>query len=88
MSVASSLFTSHARSRSFAFSCALDLKIGAYSLKEGEPLKVIKDNRGKYHVQVEWAEGSIGPVPASTINLLAGEKIVEDETNFHWAGQS
>jgi hypothetical protein len=86
MSSASAIFASHARSSSFSFKCAQDVKVGAFQLRKGESLKVTVDGRGKYYLSVEWAEGSIGPVPAATVNLLAGEKIVEDEVNFHWAG--
>lgn len=82
----SSIFASHARSSTRSFVCAIDVQVGAYSFREGDRLQVTVDNRGKCHLRAEWAEGEI-VVPAGTVNLLAGERIVNDQNNFHWAGK-
>lgn len=78
MSVASSIFASHARGTTFTFKCAIDCQIGAYSLREGEPLKVVKNFNGLWAVYVEWGEGSIGSLAAHDVNKLAGYEAVNE----------
>lgn len=88
MTSAASLFASHARANVVVFECALDMKVGAYSLREGDGIKAVEDLKsGQYHLYVSWADGSLGKVPAGTVNMLAGEEIVQDDENFHWAGK-
>lgn len=88
MASAASIFASHARSRVVVFECALDIKVGAYSLKEGDGIKAVEDQgTGWWNLYVTWAEGSLGRVPAGTVNMLAGEAIVQDDQNFHFAGR-
>ena len=78
MSLASSVFASHARGNTLSFECAIDCKLGAYSLAEGEPLKVVDDRDGLYSVYVEWDEGAIARLSARDVNKLAGSEIVEE----------
>lgn len=79
MSIASSLFASHARGNTISFECSIDCKLGAYSLAEGEPLKVVDDRDGLYSVYVEWGEGAIARLPARDVNKLAGYEIIEEQ---------
>lgn len=79
MSLASSLFSSHARGDILTFPCDIDCHLGAYNLQEGEPLKVVDDHDGLYSVYVEWAEGAIGRFSARDINKLAGFEAVKEE---------
>jgi hypothetical protein len=79
MSIASSLFASHARGNTITFKCSLDCKLGAYSLAEGEPLRVVDDRDGLFSVYVEWGEGAIGRFSAKDINKLAGYEAVKEQ---------
>ena len=65
------------KQRPVTFTCCMDCMIGAYSFREGEPMKVTADGRGKYYLQVEWADGDIGPLTAVIVNKLAGEEVVQ-----------
>jgi hypothetical protein len=77
MSSAASVFASHARGEKvIIFECALDCKVGAYSLTEGDGIKAVSDGYGLYHVYVAWAEGSIGRLRAAEINKLAGRDVI------------
>lgn len=77
MASAASIFASHARSRVVVFECALDIKVGAYTLREGDGVKAVEDlPTGKWNLYVTWAEGSLGKVPAGTVNTLAGEDVI------------
>lgn len=78
MSLESALFASHARGNNITFPCSIDCKLGAYSLAEGEPLKVVDDRDGLYSVYVEWGEGPIARVSARDVNKLAGYEAVEE----------
>jgi len=79
MSIESSLFVSHARGSTFTFRCAVDCRVGAYSLSEGEPLKIVDDKDGLYLVYVEWGEGAIGRLSAHDVNKLAGREVLAEE---------
>ena len=76
MSIASSLFASHARGNTFTFKCSIDCEVGAYSLQEGDGIKAVKDWSGLFNVYVEWADGSIGRLTAKDVNKLAGHDII------------
>jgi hypothetical protein len=64
------------KTKSVTFTCSMDCMIGAYSLQEGEPMKVTSDGRGKYYLNVSWADGDIGPLTAVIVNKLAGKEVV------------
>jgi hypothetical protein len=64
------------KTKSVTFTCSMDCMIGAYSLQEGEPMKVTSDGRGKYYLKVSWADGDIGPLTAVIVNKLAGKEVV------------
>lgn len=77
MSMETALFASHARGNTFTFGCALECKVGAYSLAEGDGVKVVREDwSGLWHVYVEWAEGSIGRLTARDVNKLAGREVI------------
>lgn len=77
MSIASSMFASHARGNTFTFKCSLDCQVGAYSLSEGDAIRAVKEKwSGLFHVYLEWAEGSIGRLTASDLNKLAGYELI------------
>jgi len=80
----SSVFASHARKVTTSFLCALDCRIGAYSLTEGEPLKVVGDGTGRFYLYVDWGDGAIARLSAHDVNRLAGYEAVEEE---HWIGR-
>jgi hypothetical protein len=71
-----SLFASHARNWQTTFECSSDFKVGAYQLREGEPVKVVSDGDGLFSVYVEWGDGAIGRLNAHDINKLAGHEVV------------
>jgi len=99
MSLESSLFASHARGNTITFECSIDCHIGAYSLKEGEPLKVLDDKDGLFSVYVEWGEGAIARMNAHDINKLAGYDVIpcvctdpvhegdNPDCPVHWVGR-
>jgi hypothetical protein len=76
MSLETSLFASHARSAPITFECALDCKVGAYSLQEGDGIKAMRDWSSLYNVYVEWAEGPIGRLTGKDVNKLAGYDVI------------
>lgn len=76
MSLETSLFASHARGSTFTFRCAIDCHVGAYSLREGDLLKIMDDRDGLYSVYVEWGEGAVGRLNAHDISKLAGSKLI------------
>lgn len=78
MSVATSLFASHARGTTFTFRCAVDCQVGAYSLNEGEPLKAVKNPNGLWALYVDWGDGAIGSLAAHDVNKLAGYEVIEE----------
>lgn len=58
------------------FICNLDTSLGAYSLREGEPLMAVPDGMGKYLLYAEWAEGALARVTPEQVNELAGYQAV------------
>ena len=84
------------------FECALDCKLGAYSLRKGDGVKVVKDVDGWYGVHVTWAEGMLTRATPAAVNALAGYDVIPcscrlvlgDDTNCevhgksaHWGGE-
>lgn len=60
------------------FQCVQDCQLGAYTLKEGEPLRAASNGQGQFNLFTSWSDGqSIGVYNASTINRLAGEIVVQ-----------
>ena len=53
------------------FTCSKDMRLGAYSLTEGESIEAF-GYPGQYYLHVEWAEGAIGPLSADKVNEIAG----------------
>lgn len=78
------MFATHARKATASFLCSYDCKIGAYSLQEGEPLRVVGDGAGKFDLYVSWGDGSIGKLRPHEVNQLAGYEAVEEA---HWIGR-
>ena len=58
------------------FTCDRDIRVGAVTLREGESIKAVSDGMGKFHLYVEWVEGSIGRYTAEQVNDLAGKEVV------------
>ena len=102
MSSVASVFSIMARSKVIIFECALDCKLGAYSLKDGDGVKVVKDVDGWYGVYVTWAEGMLCRISAERVNELAGYEVIPctcrlvlgDDANCevhgksaHWGGE-
>lgn len=62
-----------------SFTCCNQFQIGAYTLQEGDRIKVMEDsvNRGLFYVYVEWAEGAVTKLNAAAVNRLAGFQAVQ-----------
>lgn len=76
MSSAASVFSTMARSKVIIFECAANVQVGAYALRKGDGVKVVKDVDGYYNVNVAWAEGSFGHINAERVNELAGYEVI------------
>lgn len=60
-----------------SFHASSDFRIGAYAIEQGEPIKVVSDGYGLFHVYVGWADGALGRLNANDINKLAGFQAVQ-----------
>lgn len=71
------IYETKRRNWNAAFTCALDMQIGAYELKQGEPIRAISDGDGLYSIYVGWGDGAISRVDAEQVNRLAGARLIE-----------
>ena len=78
-------FLQHANAKSYTFLCAKECRVGAYALLPGDSMEAVEDGTGLYWLYCDWDEASIGRVPASAINQIAGKEIVPVA---HYVGQS
>jgi hypothetical protein len=77
MSSAASIFASHARGEKvIIFECAIDCKVGAYQVSEGDGMKVVSDGNGMFDLHVSWAEGVLWKIDANKVNELAGANVL------------
>ena len=77
MSFESALFANHARAKAVEFTCAPEIcMVGAYCLRQGDAMRAVSDGTGLFWLYVDWAEVSLGRVPAAAVNKLAGKEII------------
>jgi hypothetical protein len=65
------------RKQTASFTCANDIQIGAYILREGEPVKAVQNHNGLFDIYVEWGDGKIASLRASDVNKIAGFQAVQ-----------